>query len=76
MNINKFHEANGVYFHIKQEEERKRKLLNLIDEFTEIMKGYTQIPETELYELLGKIKGIGKYIDADIKRRYKQIEEL
>lgn len=71
-----FHEANWIYLLIKKEEEKKEKLLNIKDQIVEILKGHIEIPEEELFDVFTKIKKLSEYIEKDIQKAYKQIDNL
>lgn len=71
-----FYEANWIYLLIKKEEEKKNKLLNIKDQIIEILKGHIEIPEEELFDIFRRIKKLSEYIEKDIQKAYKQIDDL
>lgn len=76
MDRHSFHEANWIYQRIKIEEEKERKILGLKDQIIEILEGYYEIPEEEVFDTFHKIENLSKYVGKRIEKAYKQIDEL
>lgn len=71
-----FNKAINIYHYIKAMENKKTELYGLRNKIIQILEGYIEIPEEEVFAVFNKLEKLSQYLEKDIQKAYKEIDEL
>lgn len=76
MDRSKFYEVSYLYSEIQLLQDKEKKMYDLRRRIIKILKGHLEIPEEELLSVFNGLEKLSKYLEKDIERLNKKIDEL